>query len=447
MIKITLEECSKLLDEINIKRKNLEELKDEEMVWHETEVLSLEKMHQQMIAKLANNNQILEDVFVYLEDENEEIANQAFLIIVESKDTINIEKMIDKPLSDREIRYELLLNLGYVSLEAFDTFFNIMKNIGFEKTTNHAFISKFLLNYISANHLSDYIDIFLEVEKFSIDFQEEIIDSLRYFEEFQKVLIKLHHENNPYFLREKSRTADTVLTLFLQKQDTAAFKILRTENSIINVDDTIFTLIRNGDKSDGKLIADVLIKAIKNKELIEYYELDEWLYKKVNEIYAVATVSSPMFLKNSLEILLLSRDEDVGELLSTMIATQFGNENFSKKIEKIYNGHNTVNRKEVYELLVNLDKNDMRKKHLYGGDLVTMNSLLWNSRAYNAISMFIKDCSYDDLIIGTGKYFPLNLSGYYLTFKEHAEVWSEYLEKNKEKYEAGRWIRYGKYVD
>jgi len=444
---MTLEECSKLLDEINVKRKNLEELKDEEMIWHEREVLSLEKMHKKMIAKLANNNQILEDVLVYVEDENKKISSQAFLIILESRDEKSIETMVNKFLSNREIRYELLLNLGYVSLEAFDTFFNIMKNIGFEKTENYAFISKFLLNYISSNHLSDYIDIFLEVENFSIDFQEEIIKSLRYFEEFQKVLIKLHHENNPYFLREKSRTADTVLTLLLQRQDTSAFKILRTENSIINVADTIFTLIRNGDKSDGKLIAEVLIKAIKNKELIEYYELDEWLYQRINEIYAVATVSSPMFLKNSLEILLLSKDEDVGELLSRMIATQFGDEKFSKKIEEIYNSDNIVNRQEVYNLLDNLDKSDMRKKHLYGGELVTMNSLLWSSRAYSHISMFIKDCSYNDLIISTGKYFPLNLSGYYSTFKEHAEVWSEYLEKNKEKYEAGRWIRYGKYVD
>ena len=52
-----------------------------------------------------------------------------------------------------------------------------------------------------------------------------------------------------------------------------------------------------------------------------------------------------------------------------------------------------------------------------------------------------------DLVIRTGQYFPLNLAGYYSTFKEHAEVWSDYLEKNKEKYEAGRWIRYGKYLD
>ena len=129
-----------------------------------------------------------------------------------------------------------------------------------------------------------------------------------------------------------------------------------------------------------------------------------------------------------------------------MIATQFGDEKLSKEIEKIYDGNSIVNRNEVYTLLDNLDKSDMRKKDLYTGELVTMKSLLWNSRAYSGTSL-VGSPYYADLVISTGQYFPLNLAGYYSTFKEHAEVWSDYLEKNKEKYEAGRWIRYGKYLD
>ena len=117
MIKKRLEESSKLLDEINVKRENLDKLKDEELLWHEKEVLSLEKMHQQMIAKLAKNNQILEDVLVYVEDEDRKIAGQAFLIIIESRDEKSIEIMVNSFLSNREIRYKLLLNIGYVSLE------------------------------------------------------------------------------------------------------------------------------------------------------------------------------------------------------------------------------------------------------------------------------------------------------------------------------------------
>ena len=39
------------------------------------------------------------------------------------------------------------------------------------------------------------------------------------------------------------------------------------------------------------------------------------------------------------------------------------------------------------------------------------------------ISIFIRGSVYDDLVISAGQYFPLNLADYYLTFKEHAEVW------------------------
>ena len=115
MIKMKLEECSTLLDEINVKRKNLEKLKDEELIWHEKEVLSLEKMHQQMIVKLANNNQILEDVLTYLDDKDKKISGEAFLIIVESQDIEVIKIMIKEYIYNRQMRNKTLSKIGYLS--------------------------------------------------------------------------------------------------------------------------------------------------------------------------------------------------------------------------------------------------------------------------------------------------------------------------------------------
>lgn len=443
MTKKTLEECASILDEIHTKRKHIERVSIEERKEEEKEIIALEALHKKMVYQLAQNSENLEDILVCLNDENRKISGEAFLVIVESQNKKIIQVVIEKYIYNRAMRQQILSKMGYVSLEAFDVLFWTMKELGFEKTEAYGLITESLIDYISANHLIQYIDSFLEIEKFSLDFQEKIIKSLRYFEEFQKVLIKLYQENHPYFLKETSIT-DIVWTLLLQKQVIYAFKILRDENHIINSNDIIFMLVRYGNKSDGKLIAEVLKDVIKNKKPIKHQEQDYWLYKKVEEIYQ-STVSSPEFLNNILDMFLLSSDDEIGYLLSLMLSTQFGDNKLLTTIENIYEANETVNKQEVYDLWIKHDRSDTRKKYLHNSKVVNIKDFIFSSLAYSESTIRTND--YDDLVISTGEYFPLNLNGYYSDFKQQAQVWLDYLEENKEKFEAGRWIRYGEYVD
>ena len=115
--------------------------------------------------------------------------------------------------------------------------------------------------------------------------------------------------------------------------------------------------------------------------------------------------------------------------------------------DELLEAQKKINRREVRDIWEKIPKKDTRKKYTHIALPLDLRfSVLMMLMEPEAIPLASTN-TYETLVISTGEYYPLNSSGYYTTLKKHAEVWLEYLEKNREKYEPGRWIRYGKYVD
>ncbi len=53
----------------------------------------------------------------------------------------------------------------------------------------------------------------------------------------------------------------------------------------------------------------------------------------------------------------------------------------------------------------------------------------------------------DDLVIYTGQYFPFDCYAYMEKQEAQMDVWEQYLEKNRDKFLPGRWVRWGEYID
>ncbi len=51
------------------------------------------------------------------------------------------------------------------------------------------------------------------------------------------------------------------------------------------------------------------------------------------------------------------------------------------------------------------------------------------------------------LVIYTGQYFPFDCYAYMEKQEAQMDVWEQYLEKNRDKFLPGRWVRWGEYVD
>ena len=459
MIKETLQECAKLAHGFKSLRKKREQLPTfentiemrEKIKNLEEEILHAEKAHKQMILILAQKEQILEDVLNYMSNKNKVLVGQAFLIILESKNTKYIQQLIEKYLFNFNKRYEYFKTFVYISEEAFDTLFHIMKNIGFDKNEFHIYVTMFLLKYISVNYLTNYLEYFYKLDNFSMELQKKILDKLVYFEEFNEVILKAYYNKHPYFFEDYEYNAgNRALVLLLQKKDAMALEILRKQENI-NQEDVILHLILHGDKEDGKVIANSLMSFIKNKQYEPNYSSPSaWLYQKLD--FTLDT-SSPLLYANILEAFLIkesdnfSFDELIG-LLDYKLTKQFGaidKQECNKILQRLKKEYKKQNIE--YECWKEHSKKDTRRKYL------SIN--LPTNQEYSILDILLSDSdyplsrtlAYDELVISTGKYFPLNSSGYYTTLKKHAEVWLEYLERNREKYEPGRWIRYGKYVD
>jgi hypothetical protein len=446
MIIKTLEECVEIFNKIKSVRDNREFLAsfnslvevENEIRTSEFEILELESIHKKLIRNIASQTQGLDDVLECMKNTNKNIVGQAFLIIIDSKNKIIIQKMIEKYLFDKDKRYDIFQYLVYVSEDGFDILFNTLKKIGFDKTEFHQYVTAFLLKYIRANSLKEYLEIFYKLDNFSEDLQEKILNNLRYFEEFHDVVIQAYKDKHPYFFEDNQYIVETTpFSLLLQKEDTIALNILRQDDNIWHGDDVVLDLILHGNKEDGKVIADALIRFVKdNKFQDSSLDLAYWLYQKLD--YTL-DISSPLLYKNILEIFRLNFEnkdsfEELTALLEYKLLQQFG------KFE-------VKEANSQYEYWLKHPKKDNRKKYLSDSLPISPQLLVLNTLMSETSYSLAPTISYEELIITTGQYFPLNSGGYYSTLKEHAEVWSDYLEKNKEKYKAGRWIRYGKYID
>jgi len=442
----TLEECVEIFNKMKRVRDNrepfssfnsIEEIENE-IKRGEFDILEMESIHKNLIRNIASHTQGLDDVLECMKNTNKNIVGQAFLVIVESKNEIMIQSMIETYLFDTDKRYNIFQYLVYVSKEGFDVLFNVLRNIGFDKTEVHRYVTAFLLEYICANSLKEYLEIFYKLDNFSEELQEEILTNLRYFEEFHDVVIQAYKDKHSYFFEDNQYLVEeTSSSLLLHKEDTTALNMLRQDENIWHEDDVVFNLILHGDKEDGKVIADALMRFVKdNKSKDSDLDLAYWLYKKLD--YNL-DISSPLLYKNILEIFRLNfyyqdSSDELTALLEYKLSKQFGD--FEVKEAN-----------SQYEYWLKHPKKDNRKKYLSNSMAITPKFLVLKTLLSTASYSLVPTLTYDQLIITTGEYFPLNSGGYYGTLKEHAEVWLKYLEKNKEKHEAGRWIRYGKYVD
>jgi len=447
MIIKTLEECVETFYKIQNTRDSREDFSsfnsiveiENEIKINEFEIFKLENIHKELIKNIANQKQGLDDVLRCMEDINKNIVGQAFLIIIESKDKVIIQKMIEKYLFDIDKRYDILKNLVYISEEGFNTLFNIFIKIGFDKTEFHRYVTSYLLEYIRVNSLKEYLEVFYKLDNFSESLQEDILDNFRYLEEFHDVVIKAYKDKHSYFFEDEKYVVETTpFTLLLQKKDTIALNILRRDENIFYEDDVILYLILYGDKEDGKVIADALMRFIqKNKSHASNLNLAYWLYKKLD--YSL-DISNPILYKNILDIFILNFEnkesfEELTTLLEYKLRQQFGGIPESKE------------KNSQYEYWKKHPKKDNRKKHLSNAMATNQKLLVLQTLLSGTSYSLYPTLNYEQLIITTGKYFPLNSGGYYSNLKEQAQVWLSYLEENKEKYESGRWIRYGKYVD
>ena len=123
MIIKTLEECVEIFNKMKRVRDDREfsssltsfnEL-EKEIGASEFEIFEVENIHKRLIKNIASQTQGLDDVLEYMKDTNKDIVGQAFLVIVESKNEIVIQKMIEKYLFDKDRRSKIFQYLVYVS--------------------------------------------------------------------------------------------------------------------------------------------------------------------------------------------------------------------------------------------------------------------------------------------------------------------------------------------
>ncbi len=52
-----------------------------------------------------------------------------------------------------------------------------------------------------------------------------------------------------------------------------------------------------------------------------------------------------------------------------------------------------------------------------------------------------------DLVVYTGQSFPFDPHAYMEKQEAQLDVWEQYLERNRDKFLPGRWVRWGEYID
>ena len=223
------------------------------------------------------------------------------------------------------------------------------------------------------------------------------------------MVIEAYKNKHPYFFEDNQYLVNTTpFSLLLQKEDTLALNMLRQDENIWDGDDVVLDLILHGNKEDGKVIADALMKFVKdNKSQDSSLNLAYWLYQKLD--YTL-DISSPLLYKNILEIFRWNFEykdsfEELTGLLGYKLSQQFGNFEIKEANSQ-------------YEYWIKHPKKDNRKKYLFDSVPVSPQLLVLNTLMSNASHGLYPTISYEQLIITTGKYFPLNSGGYYSTLKE-----------------------------
>lgn len=421
---------------------------------YDPKIINLEKRHRAYIKKLSSNVLFVRQLLMFIEGEDETIQREAFFVIAESKNREMIEEMIKTTLSfsitESNTLYEML---GFVSKEAFIVLFECAKEIGFEQPQNNHNMTKNLLNYIAHFHLSDLTHYFIKLDNFPQVLQNDIIEMLLLFEEHKEFVL------NTYKHKHSQIDGIMIFTLFmLCNEEEKALNALCQKDMLINQDSSVEYLLYLGDKSDGTFIGKIIREAFLSGEWKEsgFSDRNYWLYQKLYEAY---DISNPLFLEEMTPLLKeLYRDEynqdeyvpmygeDPYFLLKDMLWEQLSEIDRGECVKK-YKSKLSEN-ELVYQCWREYSKNDMRKKFLLGNDFYSVQMDLLATLAYGMETLgYPHQLAEYRIITGADDSYLFSRSTYYSTTKAQTEKFLQLIESHKENYEAGRWIRLGRYVD
>ncbi len=469
MIKKMLQESAKLFDEAAEARKSTEmpsslmyknnwkgfkKAIDE----YDPKIMNLEKQHQANIKKLSSNALLVKQLLPFIENKDHTIRREALFVIVESKDNKMIQQMLQATLSFSTVECAAFYErLGFVSEEAFRIVFECAEKIGFDQPQNNYNMAKALLNYITHFHLIDLTKKFTKLEKFPKILQYDIIEMLSFFEEYREFILDTYINNHSYYSYYSSPGTDAFKMLMLCREEKTALKVLRQKDVLVGEYSSVGYLTELGDKSDGSLMGKMLRKAFLSGEWNkqEFSYRSQWLHDKLDEAY---DISNPFLIEEMIPLFkeiykdAVSDDEDISmyggeiyDLLNSMLIAQFGelDQEYCAKLDQ------KLPREDlVYQCWKDHSKSDMRRKFLRGSEAYSVQLYLLVT-LINGIQTLTYpfDLQKFRTITGAGDEYLFNRSTYYSTTKAQVEKWLHYIESNKKNYEAGRWIRFGRYVD
>ena len=243
----------------------------------------------------------------------------------------------------------------------------------------------------------------------------------------------------------------------LCKEEKTALKVLRQKDVIVGENSSVNHLTVLGDKEDGLLMGKMLREAFLSDDWkMQYISYrSKWLFSKLDEAY---DISNPYLIKEVLPLFneinkdIECDDEDINMyaeelefLLTDMLALQFGDltEEYCEKLSKKVSSEDLL-----YACWNEHPKNDMNKKFLGGSEVYSVPLDLLTTLV-NGIQplTYPYDLMKFRTITGLGGEYLFNNSTYYSITKAHLEKWLSHIESHEENYEAGRWIRFGRYVD
>jgi len=432
-----------------------------------------ENEHKNIIRKVAKMKNLDELFFEFLDDETLKIRMQIFLIFIESQNKELIEKFIEWIVIDYKRVNDYKIFFGYLSNESFFFFYNILKEIGLFKTDNHIRLSVAFLDYFVSKSDDRFIEDFYEIVINDNKFYLEVWDNIRFFSKAKKLILEEYYKENNRNLKYKEiEDGDSIgWTFLLQQNETLAFKCLRNYDTLTNyrVDPkySILHLVFYGNKEDGQVILNAIDYGMKNgildKEGKAIFNLLENILR---------TVTNPILINGLVKYFKINNYR-LKRVLHGMLSLQYKeviDVELCDKIRFSLNGLNfyskemlqrRLNKKEKIDIeIISCEylfnywskiikefshlKSTQEKKSFYTGKAYNIKEELL---AYSEGRITLCSAQLENLIIYTGQYFPLDYTGYYSKIKSQLSVWEKYIDENIEKFEDGRWYRYGRYVD
>ena len=436
----------------------------------DADLLEKEAEHQQLIQELAKKPVMLNHVIDLIQDENEDIRREAFLVAVESKNEKVLDDLIQLEIDFSKYAhvdgrgggsFKTAIYLPLLSDAAAKLFLDKLFVLWTDKRFN-LFSDIDIIEHVAANQLIEYIGYFEDISSFGDFMQRHILGDLCCLDGFGSVLTESHAKNHDYFLDGYPMHA--AIPFLIAGEETLGLQQLRKPSNIIS--DIAETNWFNGyaNKSDSAL----MIKEIKEREPQEEddYTVSRWIQGLASGggNYDYVNLFLDLLKKNrylvSLEIcyqfkyfFLLTEDSEFYDNYVS-ITNALNSASYIESINELepeerplVDGAYIWN---FWEKVYNKNKSKIdisRKIDMDEGGGYSLKRMLERVLYDGPNKSGLSLCEeYRRLITFTGQHFPLDTGGYYTKLKAHAQVWFDHLEANKGELEDGRWWRYGKRI-